>query len=259
MWRPREGWRVFAGEVGIIVVGVLLALGAQALSEAYKWQQDVRRSKADLDAEILSNILNGAERIAVAPCLSNRIEELARALGSNQGPWEAMPFRPVTPDRHSVQSMPIVYRMPNRVWTVDVWEQAKGMRLFNHMKAEDLRRYSAVYEQIGDLREINSDEQSLGPKLSFLGFDSRVEPAERIQALTTLAELDTHNRNMILIAGQVAAVGTRLEGRLPPTAHAAFDRLITSQRALRGECVDAAAAWKVLGPVMAGQPVLADD
>jgi hypothetical protein len=47
-WRPREGWRVFAGEVGIIVVGVLLALGAQAGADAYKWSQDVKRSKADL-------------------------------------------------------------------------------------------------------------------------------------------------------------------------------------------------------------------
>jgi hypothetical protein len=32
-FRPLHGWRVFAGEVGVIVLGVLLALGAQQLAE----------------------------------------------------------------------------------------------------------------------------------------------------------------------------------------------------------------------------------
>jgi hypothetical protein len=250
-WRPREGWRVFAGEVGIIVVGVLLALGAQAGADAYKWSQDVKRSKADLDAEILGNVINGAERIAVAPCLSARIEELGRALGSKQGTWRAMPFRPATPDSHTLTSMPVVYRMPNRVWTVDVWEQAKGVGLFNHMKAEDLALYSAVYEQIGDLRQINSDEQMQGPKLSFLGYDGTLEPAARVQALTTLAELDTQNRALILIAGQVADTAVTLDSKLPAAARLAFAKILAGQRKLRGSCVDDAAAWKVLDPLIA--------
>ena len=32
--KPLHGWRAFAGEVGIIVIGVLIALGAQQLVEA---------------------------------------------------------------------------------------------------------------------------------------------------------------------------------------------------------------------------------
>ena len=31
--KPIHGWRVFAGEVGIIVIGVLIALGAQQVAE----------------------------------------------------------------------------------------------------------------------------------------------------------------------------------------------------------------------------------
>jgi hypothetical protein len=242
---------VFAGEVGIIVVGVLLALGAQAGADAYKWSQDVKRSKADLDAEILNNVYNGAERIAVAPCLSARIEELGQALGSNKGVWRAMPFRPATPDANTLSSMPVVYRMPNRVWTTDVWEQAKGMGLFNHMKAGDLALYSSVYVQIGDLKMINDDEQMRAPRLSFLGFDGQLEPAARVQALTTLAELDSQNRLLILIAAQVADSAATLDGRLPARARPAFARRLASQRKLRGSCVDDAAAWKVLDPLIA--------
>ena len=31
--KPIHGWRMFAGEVGIIVIGVLIALGAQQVME----------------------------------------------------------------------------------------------------------------------------------------------------------------------------------------------------------------------------------
>ena len=36
--KPLHGWREFAGEVGIIVLGVLIALGAEQLVEAAHWR-----------------------------------------------------------------------------------------------------------------------------------------------------------------------------------------------------------------------------
>jgi len=37
--KPMHGWREFAGEVGIIVVGVLIALGAEHLIERWHWRE----------------------------------------------------------------------------------------------------------------------------------------------------------------------------------------------------------------------------
>ena len=34
--QPLHGWRVFAGEVGVIVLGVLLALAAQQAGEGFQ-------------------------------------------------------------------------------------------------------------------------------------------------------------------------------------------------------------------------------
>jgi hypothetical protein len=42
--KPLHGWRQFAGEVGIIVVGVLIALGAEQLVEEWRWHERVRTS-----------------------------------------------------------------------------------------------------------------------------------------------------------------------------------------------------------------------
>jgi hypothetical protein len=37
---PLHGWREFAGEVGTIVLGVLLALGAQELVQSFHWRSE---------------------------------------------------------------------------------------------------------------------------------------------------------------------------------------------------------------------------
>ena len=40
--KPLHGWREFIGEVGIIVVGVLVALTAEQLVEAAHWRSEAR-------------------------------------------------------------------------------------------------------------------------------------------------------------------------------------------------------------------------
>ena len=39
--KPLHGWREFAGEVGIIVLGVLIALGAEQLIQTIHSQREV--------------------------------------------------------------------------------------------------------------------------------------------------------------------------------------------------------------------------
>ena len=46
--KPVHGWREFGGEVGIIVLGVLLALAAEALIEHTGWRQKVELADANM-------------------------------------------------------------------------------------------------------------------------------------------------------------------------------------------------------------------
>ena len=50
--RPMNGWRQFAGEVGIIVVGVLIALAAQEFVEDRRWRSQVTEARASLDNQL---------------------------------------------------------------------------------------------------------------------------------------------------------------------------------------------------------------
>jgi hypothetical protein len=60
---PLHGWRAFAGEVGIIVVGVLIALGAEQVVQSFTWHRDVRDFRAAVDTELDFNLAAGDYRV----------------------------------------------------------------------------------------------------------------------------------------------------------------------------------------------------
>ena len=74
--RPLHGWREFVGEVGIIVLGVLIALGAQQLVESWQWRQEVQAERASLTKEVNDVLSLIAVRDAQVPCVDQRLAEI---------------------------------------------------------------------------------------------------------------------------------------------------------------------------------------
>ena len=83
--KPLHGWREFAGEVGIIVIGVLIALGAQQLVEAANWRRDVADFRDSVRSEISRDLWTYPYRAAQKRCINARLDELQRWLDS----WRA--------------------------------------------------------------------------------------------------------------------------------------------------------------------------
>ena len=54
--KPLHGWRAFAGEVGIIVLGVLIALGAEQIVEMLRWRSEVTSFRKAIDHELGRNL-----------------------------------------------------------------------------------------------------------------------------------------------------------------------------------------------------------
>lgn len=82
---PLNGWRVFWGEVGIIVLGVLLALGAQQVVEALSWRGQVRDFRAAVDRELGENLSIYEIRLRQNDCVSRRLAEVERLLAIPDG------------------------------------------------------------------------------------------------------------------------------------------------------------------------------
>ena len=74
--RPREGWRVFAGEVGVIVLGVLIALAAQQVAEAVNDRLEAADTRDKVVGEIEETLTVLELRKSVQPCVDKRLREL---------------------------------------------------------------------------------------------------------------------------------------------------------------------------------------
>ena len=43
--KPLHGWRQFFGEIGVIVIGVLIAIGFGQVAEMFNWRAQVREAR----------------------------------------------------------------------------------------------------------------------------------------------------------------------------------------------------------------------
>jgi hypothetical protein len=75
--KPLHGWREFAGEVVIIVLGVGIALAAEQVVEATHWKHVVEAEGQALEQEVRANEGTLEVRVMMQPCIDRRLAELA--------------------------------------------------------------------------------------------------------------------------------------------------------------------------------------
>lgn len=236
---PLHGWRVFVGEVGVIVLGVLIALGAQQFVEMIHWRDEVRLTEDALTIEIAESILHASERQMVNHCLSDRLADLIGKISSNEGRWNGNPLK-LSPNPTGVKTTaPLAYRTPNRPWSDDVWVATQNGGVFSHMSRERVAAFAKVYARMEGLRKVNEFEHQVFPELLYLSFDTQLDAAGRQRALATLGKLDWLNGTILLdgkmLIDEVRAVRLDFSRTSLKREMAELER---SQRAFRGECVE---------------------
>ena len=75
--KPLHGWRTFAGEVVIIVLGVLIALLAQQAVQSFNDRSAAEEARNNIRAELAVNIGRMQSADERAGCLTRRLDEIA--------------------------------------------------------------------------------------------------------------------------------------------------------------------------------------
>jgi ribosome modulation factor len=143
--KPLHGWRQFWGEVGIIVLGVLIALSAQQIVETLSQRSQIRQLRSALDKEIGYGLLSYQFRVSQDRCLYARLEELERWLeGWRAGKPQAM-VGPIGGPRSG----------PART---SVWA-SRDPAVMAHMPLDAKLDYSAIYDEFANLEVQRLDER----------------------------------------------------------------------------------------------------
>jgi hypothetical protein len=78
--KPLHGWREFLGEVGIIVLGVLIALGLEQIASAVHDRTNEHYARQAVYAEIKQNLSYMKARMMTQGCVDRRLDEIGALL-----------------------------------------------------------------------------------------------------------------------------------------------------------------------------------
>lgn len=230
--KPLHGWREFAGEVGIIVIGVLIALGAGQLVENWHWRSEVRQTDQRLREEVAENLSSAYERFAIEPCLRPRLAELRDQLLKSGPEWPGSKAQFANDVYRS--GFPSVYRTPNRPWKQAAWRTALNGEALSHFSADRVQQFSALHDTIDMLDQTQGEEVKATTMLGDLAFAGPISATDRRANLKTVATLDALDARILYLAHLLFDEARKAGISADPEL---VRKQIKQQRDYRGACV----------------------
>jgi hypothetical protein len=187
--KPLHGWREFAGEVGIIVIGVLIALGAEQVVEEFSWKQRVRQAEESMKKEIAEDDGPQAyERLAMTGCIARELDRTEQALIAERD--SAAPF-----------VAPQLTTPPFRTWDENSWLAAVSSQATSHMPTQRMYDWSAPFAVIPDMNQASLRETQDWAELERIGTVAKhPSDAERERIMAALARARQDNALVTFLA-----------------------------------------------------------
>ena len=153
--KPLHGWREFVGEVGIIVIGVLIALGAEQIVEMGHDRQLAAGARENVRAEAAIDVGFIRDRLSAQACIDRRLAELQDILSrSGEGPL--------------IQQPTWVSRPP--IWPIFFgrWQAATASGRNSLFSPEEQGRFSMLYRVFSQYDVDQAREQEVWSQLRAL-------------------------------------------------------------------------------------------
>ena len=222
--KPLHGWRPFVGEVGIIVLGVLIALGADQMVQDVQLRREARDARQAVRSELEVNMSRLASRSAQKGCVETRIDQLQAVLDSAA--------------KEGAITSPKWVGRP-QFWTMqtDRWEAISQSGRAALLSADELADYGLLYNFMRHINEAMVTEQADWARLRTLEHMHRLTPEMIFELNATLQDARYMNWRIKRWMSQMAPGGMRLGLRavkndLPATRSACIAMTTRREQAL---------------------------
>jgi hypothetical protein len=210
--KPPHGWNAVAWEFAIVVLGVLIALGAQQWAEGLSWKSKVTASRRALRAELQEHYGYAVEYRTVFPCIQGQLDQLRHRVLSSGSALEPAPV-------YTEDSSHYVLRLPSKIYPTDAWQAAVDDGTVRSLDPSTRRLLAGHYGQLPEMAELLSATNTIEPSLVALTHPLPLDPAVRYSIIKDIEQLRGRLEYLDLINGQVIDYVTRI-GMLPPAQDA---------------------------------------
>ena len=208
--KPVHGWREFLKEVGIIVLGVLIALSAEQTVEWFHWRHEASQAEHHLhhDARVILDDM--LERLEIQKCQDGRLTLIRDRLLASGANWTAMPpFYTYGPPAGST------YAHPMRSWPTTSWSNAVASTAAMHLADEQLDHYARIFAAAEREANDQATEHEASSELNVLGLSLTLTPDQKVVFLRLIEAERARNRVMAYEARntlpQFTAIGIDVE------------------------------------------------
>jgi hypothetical protein len=212
--KPVHDWREFLREIGIVVIGVLLALGAEQVAEIFHWRHEVEVEREALRSEVRYNLATAVFRRSQQPCIDARLNQIAEV------------FR-----RHA-RGEPLglkgtVARPPFWDATMGSWDIAVAGQALGHMPQKEKLAFSDAFQTYKHFDALRNEEDADWRRLALLDHPDLLDANDWSRLHETWGELlGMSNRinsitNDMLHAESMGEKAGKIDGD-QPDLHKAF-------------------------------------
>ncbi|MCH8617160.1 hypothetical protein LZ016_13765 [Sphingomonas sp. SM33] len=180
---PPNGWQAFAFEFVTIVLGVLVALGAQELVQSVHWRTEVRTTRKALDAELARNRAVFDYRFGQRACVGARLSELRR--------WATdLRESKSVPLKHEIEEPPF-FATRTAAWEITDGEIAARIPLDAKLN------YAAFYDGIRRYDQMRNDEAEAWAKLGEFESSTRLNEEDYREVKRALDDIEDVNTSIM--------------------------------------------------------------
>ena len=199
--KPLHGWREFFGEVAIIVIGVLIALGLEQAVEYLREAKFSREAQETVRAEIGGDVGQLASRISTEPCIRRRLDEISSFIDRASG-------------THAVEILQWVGRP--QVWQMALgwWEAASQSGRASLLTGEDQARFAFIYSSLRAVQESENSEQILWAQLRSMEGQARLSQTAASDMRSVLSQARLADWRVRVGFGQAREAAEQLGIRL---------------------------------------------
>ena len=168
--KPVHSWREFASEIGVVVMGIIIALSLEAAVEAFHWRYEVHEGRDRLHDEIQGDLPVYIHRKAVASCVKDKLSSTKQIIAD------------LTAHRH-VRTVSEFDSPLNGPIRHEIWTALAAAQVLNHFPNEELGKYSRFYNDISDAEYFMDRESRAWLTLHLLSGDPNQLTNQEINAL----------------------------------------------------------------------------
>ena len=154
---PPNGWNAVAWELGIVVLGVLIALGSERIVESLYWQTEVAAEREALLQEASDSFDAIALRKAQQPCVDRRLAEILTVLQRHsRGEPHGIVNKVGLPTRQGA--------------TRGTWQIALAGQALSHMAHDEKLKFSDTFVSFDLWDEAGAAERDAWLRLAALSY-----------------------------------------------------------------------------------------